>query len=506
MIVTASGGPRLRRCLECLAAARPTVEHETIVVVNGAGAATAAEVRGFAGGARVEHSEVNIGLAGALNRGRSLAGGEFIVLLHDDAEVGAGWLEGLVSAAERDPGAGAVGSLVVDREGRVTAAGWELLPDGATRPPWTGEPPPAGEFSGVRAVDYCGTCSLLVRTSTWDRVGGADETLYPLYYVDVDLCLGIRARGERVLCEPASVVMHLGGASTTHDFAVFATARNRVRLLAKWGPLVTAHRPGSGAIFRLGSEALPGQGREPDPLARERETAREFAADQGRRLAARGAELSAAHEHLASLGTVRDGLARELERALVEVRARDAAMAELDALTAARHAGLVEIDGLARARDAGLVEIDGLARARDAGLVEIDGLARARDAGLVEIDGLARARDAGLVEIDRLVASRDGLCRERDRAVAEVEARAAVLAGLEARAALESDRAASAEARAAVIEAELASLASEAVWLRGRADTLARVEAGGWWRLRGRIRPLLLAARAAELYVRRLRR
>jgi GT2 family glycosyltransferase len=405
LIVTASAGQRLRRCLECLAAARPAVEHETIVVVNGAGADVAAEVREFAGAARVEHSEVNIGLAGALNRGRSLAGGEFVVLLHDDAEVGAGWLEGLVAAAERDPGAGAVGSLVVDRDGRVSAAGWQLLPDGTTRPPWDVEPPPAGEFRGVRAVDYCGTCSLLVRASTWDRVGGADETLYPLYYVDVDLCLGIRARGERVLCDPASVVVHLGGASTTHDFALFATARNRVRLLEKWGPLVTTHLAGSGATFRLEPEALPVQGRESDPIARERETAREFAADQRRRLAARASEVSALHEHLASLESAHDGLARELERAQVEVRARDAGLADL-----------------------------------------------------------------------------------------------------QARAAAETARAACAEARAAVVEGELASVASEAVWLRGRAENLARVEAGGWWRLRGRIRPVLLAARALERYVRRLGR
>jgi GT2 family glycosyltransferase len=478
LIVTASAGQRLRRCLECLAAATPAVEHETIVVVNGAGADVAAEIRGFAGAARVEHSEVNIGLAGALNRGRSLAGGEFVVLLHDDAEVGAGWLEGLVAAAERDPGAGAVGSLVLDREGRVSAAGWQLLPDGTTRPPWDVEPPSAAEFRGVRAVDYCGTCSLLVRASTWDRVGGADETLYPLYYVDVDLCLGIRARGERILCEPASVVVHLGGASTTHDFALFATARNRVRLLEKWGPLVTSHLAGSGATFRLEPAALPVQGRESDPLARERETAREFAADQRRRLAARATEVSALHEHLASFESARDGLARELERALVEVRARDAAMAELDALAAARNAGLAEIEGLTAARDAGLAEIERLTAARDAGLAELEALSSARDA----------------------------LARELDRALAEVGARDAALADLEARAVAETARAGSAEVRAAVIEGELASLASEALWLRGRAETLARVEAGGWWRLRGRIRPVLVAARALERYVRRLRR
>jgi len=366
------------------------VEHETIVVLNGVGPDEAAAVRGFAAGAQVVHSAVNTGLGAALNRGRSLAGGEFIVVLHDDAEVAAGWLERLVAAADGDPGAGAVGSLVVDREGRVSAAGWQLLPDGTTRPPWPSEPPLAVEVRGVRPVDYCGTCSLLVRASTWDRVGGADETFYPLYYVDVDLCLGIRARGERVICEPASVVRHLGGGSTTREFASFAAARNRVRLLEKWGPLVSAHVPGSGATFRLDSAGLPPQGREADPLARERETAREFAEDQRRRLGLCSAE-------------------------------RDQALGRL-----------------------------------------------------------ARA-EAG-----------------RDLVAAELRAREAELTDLERQAAAHARRADTAEERLAGLERDLASLASDAHWLRRRAETLARIEAGGWWRLRRRVLPLLLAARAAE--------
>ena len=359
-------------------------------------------------------------------------------------------------------------------------------PTGRRDLPGTGEPPPAGEFSGVRAVDYCGTCSLLVRASTWDRVGGADETLYPLYYVDVDLCLGIRARGERVLCEPASVVTHLGGGE--HD-ARLRAVRDRpqpgqaAREVGAAGH--ARHLPGSGATFRLESASLPGQGREADPLARERETAREFAADQRRRLAARAAELSAVHEHLASLRpcvtaspeSSNGHWSRSAARTRADGRARE--------LTPRRGTpGWSRSTGSSRARDAGWW----IGARPGAEAVEID-----------ELRGRRVGRDR------RLVAARDAPLPRRSGG-RRAEARAAALAGLEARAAAESDRAASAEARAAVIEAELASLASEAVWLRGRAETLARVEAGGWWRLRGRIRPLLLAARAAELYVRRLRR
>lgn len=53
-------------------------------------------------------------------------------------------------------------------------------------------------------------------------------------------------------------------------------------------------------------------------------------------------------------------------------------------------------------------------------------------------------------------------------------------------------------ARIKDLEAEVEHLArrgvaetSELAWLRQRAETLARVEAGGWWRLRGRLLPVI---------------
>ncbi|HEY5198056.1 MAG TPA: hypothetical protein VIJ51_13630 [Solirubrobacteraceae bacterium] len=42
-------------------------------------------------------------------------------------------------------------------------------------------------------------------------------------------------------------------------------------------------------------------------------------------------------------------------------------------------------------------------------------------------------------------------------------------------------------------------------WLRGRAETLAAVESGGWWRLRGRLLPLLRLAQRLRV-AQRLRR
>jgi GT2 family glycosyltransferase len=279
IIVTAGDGALLHSCLQRLGEVAPAVEHETIVVTNGAPEADAARLRRSAPHVRVCASPVNLGFAGALNAGRALATGEFVVSLHDDAEVRPGWLEALVAAADRDPEAGAVGSLVLGTDGGVQAAGWRLLPDGSTRPPWDAQPPDPSAFDRPLAVDYAPSCSLLVRASSWDEVGGADERFFPLYYVDVDLCLAIRVRGQRVVCEPASVVVHRRGASTNRDFALFLTDRNRELLLEKWGEAVAGPRPGSRAPLEVPAQQRARSEAERGRLAtiRAAETSRAFA-------------------------------------------------------------------------------------------------------------------------------------------------------------------------------------------------------------------------------------
>ena len=149
----------LLACLRSLAADGPAaIPYETIVVLNDAGGrrrGEAAQGRRRDPGGRLG---VNLGLAGAGNRGRAVASGELLVLLHDDAEVEPGWLEALVATADAHPEAGAVGSLVLFPDGRLQSAGMILWRDAVTSPPWFGgEPPPPSAFDRLRAVDYSGT-------------------------------------------------------------------------------------------------------------------------------------------------------------------------------------------------------------------------------------------------------------------------------------------------------------------------------------------------------------
>jgi GT2 family glycosyltransferase len=235
----------LLACLRSLAAHGPAaIPYETIVLLNDAGGDAEARLRKAAAGLRVDASPVNLGLAGAGNRGRALARGELLALLHDDAEVEPGWLEALVATADAHPEAGAVGSLVLFPDGRLQGAGMILWRDAVTSPPWFGgEPPSPSAFDRLRAVDYSGTCSLLVRAATWDAIGGLDERFYPVYYVDVDLAMATRRCGQVVLHEPRSRIRHHQGASGSVRFRHFLVERHRRLFVEKWGRELEEHEP-----------------------------------------------------------------------------------------------------------------------------------------------------------------------------------------------------------------------------------------------------------------------
>jgi GT2 family glycosyltransferase len=244
IIVSTSSLDLLRACLRSVASFGPSaIPFETILVLNEASQDTEIELRATVTGVNVTSSPINLGLAGAGNRGRSLANGEFLLLLHDDAEVEAGWMEALVQTADAHPEAGAVGGMVLHPDGRLQSAGAILWSDAYTTPPWVGEAPPPATFDRLRAVDYCGSSSLLVRAMAWDAVGGLEEKLYPVYWVDVDLSMALRKLGFVVLYQPASRIRHHQGASGNLRFQTFVSERNRLVFIEKWGEALEGHEP-----------------------------------------------------------------------------------------------------------------------------------------------------------------------------------------------------------------------------------------------------------------------
>lgn len=219
------------------------IPFETIVVLDDPIDRLAAALDVGVRGVTVVASSVNLGLAGALNLGRSAARGQLLIVLHDDAEVEPGWMEALVKTAQADPRAGAIGGKAMFPDGTLQGAGYILWRDASTSPPWTGAPPPADTFSELRPVDYCGSSSLLVRAEVWDAIGGIDERYYPAYYVDVDIAMSVRRYGYDVLYQPASVIRHHRSASSGPHWREFVTLRNRTQFVDKWRDELADYEP-----------------------------------------------------------------------------------------------------------------------------------------------------------------------------------------------------------------------------------------------------------------------
>jgi len=247
----------LHRGLAALARHRTRVAYETVVVLNGADDQVCEVVEQQVRGAVVVRSSVNLGFGAGCNRGVRASRGEYVVLLNDDTEVEDGWLDALVATADRHPEAGAVGSRVRDPYGKLQEAGGILWQDGSIWHVGRLVSDTTSRYRHLRRVDYCSACSLLVRRSTWDAVGGFDEAFFPGYYEDLDLCLNIAALGQTILYQPRARLMHHGGGDVgSLDLRVkaFVARRSRDTFLAKWGD-------------KLGGYPAPPEATPPDPLA-----------------------------------------------------------------------------------------------------------------------------------------------------------------------------------------------------------------------------------------------
>ncbi len=237
VIPTWNGLGMLRDCLEAIRANTPigdvdTGEWEVVVVDNGSADGTLEHLRGLTPPFRFVRSDENLGFARGCNLGARAARGDLLLFLNNDTLPQPGWLAPLVRELRSDPGAGIAGAKLLYPNGRIQHAGIAFSRD--SRIPYHVYPgfdshwPAANHRRELRAVT--GAC-LLVRRDAFEAAGGFDEG-YRNGLEDIDLCLSVRARGGRIVYQPASVVVHLEEQTPgrkDHDGA------NLARFFARWG-------------------------------------------------------------------------------------------------------------------------------------------------------------------------------------------------------------------------------------------------------------------------------
>ena len=237
-------------CLEHLAA--QTAAHRVIVVDNGSTDETSSALARDWPAVSVLALQPNHPFTQAVNRGVAAGHGEYVVILNNDVELHADFLEHLTRPLEDDPGIGSVASLMlapgerlIDSAGvtsDVTLAGFARLQGLERRHASDAHPALTGPEGTAAAY----------RRSAWEQVGGLDEGI-EAYMEILDLAWRLRSAGWRTACAPQAVGMHLGSATfgrrsrTQRRLAGFS----RGYLLRRYGVLRGRH-----AARALATEAL----------------------------------------------------------------------------------------------------------------------------------------------------------------------------------------------------------------------------------------------------------
>ncbi len=268
IIVTWNSAAYLPRCLQSLQA-QTYKDFEVIVVDNASTDDTLSLLESFRDvlPLRLERLETNRGFAAANNIGARFARGAWLALLNSDAFPEPDWLEMLISASSRYPGAASFAS-------RQLQAGAPALLDGAgdvyhiSGLAWRNcSDLPADRF-GLVEQEIFSPCAAaaLYQKEAFLQVDGFDEDFFS-YHEDVDLGFRLRLADFRSMYIPQAVVKHIGSASTglKSAFAVYHGHRNLVWTYVKDMPttLFWLYLPGHifMNLFFLFYFSLQGQAR-----------------------------------------------------------------------------------------------------------------------------------------------------------------------------------------------------------------------------------------------------
>jgi GT2 family glycosyltransferase len=227
-----NGAEHLPTCLDSLRQ-QTLGDVEVIVVDNGSTDGSVQLLEGRYPEVGVLALGKNLGFAGACNVGMRAARGGFIVLLNNDTEVDAAWLEEVVGAFERHPGAGMVASkmLLFDRRDVFHTAGDFYRVDGVpgNRGVWERD---EGQYD--EEVFVFGACggSAAYRRAMLEQVGMLDEDFF-YSCEDVDLAWRAQLVGWRCIYAPRAVVYHKLSATGGGTTASFYDGRNTIYLLVK---------------------------------------------------------------------------------------------------------------------------------------------------------------------------------------------------------------------------------------------------------------------------------
>ena len=234
VIVNWNGRQYLERCLAALFA---SISDQTAVIMvdNGSTDDSRLWVATHFPQVQIIALPTNTGFAVANNLGLRATSAPYVVLLNNDTEVQAGWLDALLNVAESDRTIGMCAPRIVlaDRDDTIDSAGiridllgfaWQVghnQRDGATYQTQQDVFGPSGAVALYRRVML-------------DQIGLLDED-FESYYEDVDLAWRAQQAGWRCRYVPQAKVLHVHSATSRRqpEHKLYLTTRNRWWTLVK---------------------------------------------------------------------------------------------------------------------------------------------------------------------------------------------------------------------------------------------------------------------------------
>ena len=204
----------------------------------------------------------NVGFARAANRGFRRSKNPRVLLLNDDTEAEAGFLDHLRDASSQ-AGIYQPKILLADGSGRLDNVGHGLFPDGSN---WARgrKDQDSGDYDTPQEIGACSGAAMLISREVLESIGPFDGDL-EAFGEDVDFSLRARRAGFPIRTVPAARIQHHLGASYGRyaPKKMYLVERNRLRAAVRSLPasaLVTMPLWTGIRLLGLSAASIGGKG------------------------------------------------------------------------------------------------------------------------------------------------------------------------------------------------------------------------------------------------------
>ena len=188
----------------------------------------------------------NTGYAGGYNNAIKTIGSKYVALVNSDVRVTPSWLDPIIALMDSDDQIAAVQPKILSVErpeefeyagaagGFVDTLGYPLCRGRILDTVEQDQ----HQYDEQSEVFWASGAAIVLRTDLYKYAGGLDDDFFA-HMEEIDLCWRLKNAGFKIMCEPKSVIYHLGGGTLTYDSPkkVYLNLRNNYWMIRKNMPL-----------------------------------------------------------------------------------------------------------------------------------------------------------------------------------------------------------------------------------------------------------------------------